>query len=818
MASLPSGSRNDIVLVKVDTKEFYLVIKGKPFHYQYEGLIQYRKMHIHDLMEFSYSGDNVNSVLIYDVNLEKLTNNINVRPIFFENGVYQVIIYPKNKSQLEFYHEYPLFRQAITEVDLPEGYLLMGNLHFQNEVGYSTLQIRQEGHVLLELTLEIFPAKLDYRNDYKQLLEEVNDEIYNLAFNFIRKTYLGASLKLDRNPSRVEFYRLISVHFQQFTQALNRIERQPHHKLETTYIKARGDQLGKINTYTRKYLQTKSQYIEVEKGISIHGKTMMPIQGMKIKKELVYDTLENRYVKWMMTRLMDKIEDLILTLYNHNTKWKTEPDAELVGRLSKMKDTLELKCRNPFWRQIGKLDKSVMSLVIQMAPGYRDAFHLYLTVTKGLMLQSKFYQMSVKDVATLYEYWTYLKLGQLLSKKYTMISQDIIKLSRDGLFVNLDSNQKAERIFEHPITKERITLTYQKTETGLPTINQKPDTMLTISKKGKDFTYNYVFDAKYRVDYAQVGSFYKKRYQTPGPLEDDINTMHRYRDSLVYMNNGPYERTSFGAYVLFPWADESGYQEHPLYQSINQVNIGGLPFLPQATDLVEQFVERLIELSPEEINKEGILPRGTKEEWESSLVERVLVGSVSSLEKYKRFIQGRLFQIPAINLKNGWQESKYIALYTTAEVGIPNGIADYGRIDKITSEDGDIIFHIIGWQRTKQIIKPVKYGIASNIITTFNQLTSAKELPELYMKNHQETVIWRMLRRISDEIKVQVNNHNLDYASNVDQFSFYDLTIKLEEDTSTILIVKGNEERTISSELLIRYPSIVFKEVLSLYV
>ncbi|MGN7300723.1 DUF2357 domain-containing protein [Ferdinandcohnia sp. SAFN-114] len=583
-------------------------------------------------------------------------------------------------------------------------------------------------------------------------------------------------------------------------------------------IKARGDQLGKINTYTRKYLQTKSQYIEVEKGISIHGKTMMPIQGMKIKKELVYDTLENRYVKWMMTRLMDKIEDLILTLYNHNTKWKTEPDAELVGRLSKMKDTLELKCRNPFWRQIGKLDKSVMSLVIQMAPGYRDAFHLYLTVTKGLMLQSKFYQMSVKDVATLYEYWTYLKLGQLLSKKYTMISQDIIKLSRDGLFVNLDSNQKAERIFEHPITKERITLTYQKTETGLPTINQKPDTMLTISKKGKDFTYNYVFDAKYRVDYAQVGSFYKKRYQTPGPLEDDINTMHRYRDSLVYMNNGPYERTSFGAYVLFPWADESGYQEHPLYQSINQVNIGGLPFLPQATDLVEQFVERLIELSPEEINKEGILPRGTKEEWESSLVERVLVGSVSSLEKYKRFIHGRLFQIPAINLKNGWQESKYIALYTTAEVGIPNGIADYGRIDKITSEDGDIIFHIIGWQRTKQIIKPVKYGIASNIITTFNQLTSAKELPELYMKNHQETVIWRMLRRISDEIKVQVNNHNLDYASNVDQFSFYDLTIKLEEDTSTILIVKGNEERTISSELLIRYPSIVFKEVLSLYV
>ena len=67
------------------------------------------------------------------------------------------------------------------------------------------------------------------------------------------------------------------------------------------------------------------------------------------------------------------------------------------------------------------------------------------------------------------------------------------------------------------------------------------------------------------------------------------------------MNDGPYERTAFGAYVLFPWSDEDIYQEHHFYKSINEVNIGALPFLPNATDLVEQFVERLIEKSPEEI-------------------------------------------------------------------------------------------------------------------------------------------------------------------------------------------------------------------------
>ena len=56
-----------------------------------------------------------------------------------------------------------------------------------------------------------------------------------------------------------------------------------------------------------------------------------------------------------------------------------------------------------------------------MAPGYRDAYQIFLTVSKGLALQGKIYQMSVKDVATLYEYWTFLKLGQILSKKYVLV-------------------------------------------------------------------------------------------------------------------------------------------------------------------------------------------------------------------------------------------------------------------------------------------------------------------------------------------------------------------------------------------------------------
>lgn len=378
----------------------------------------------------------------------------------------------------------------------------------------------------------------------------------------------------------------------------------------------------------------------MEKGISLDGKSLMPIEGLRIKKELTYDTIENRYVKWMIGRLIHKLHDLLESILNMNKRPYEEPDPDLVDRIKKMTNQLQARLKNSFWTKIGSLDRSVMSLVLQMAPGYRDAFQIYLTVSKGLALEGNIYQMSVKDVATLYEYWTFLKLGQILGRKYKLVSQDIVQVNREGLYVNLKVNNMAKRVFCHPITNEKIELTYQKFEGGLPTITQKPDTMLSIKKKGRDYDFNYIFDAKYRIDYAQDDSYYKTRYKTPGPMEDDINTMHRYRDSIVAsVVDGPYERTSFGAYVLFPWYDEQAYQDHPLYQSINKVNIGGLPFLPNATTLVERFVERLIDKSPEEIQKEGILPRGTIAEWKSSLDEMVLVGLVSSKNDYDTFIK-----------------------------------------------------------------------------------------------------------------------------------------------------------------------------------
>jgi uncharacterized protein len=821
MGSLPSGLvREDVDLVLIETNEFTLFMKGKPYHQRFEGLSQYKKKLQNETMEFKVEGESIQSVKVFDVDQQVLSTSSTLRPIFFENGNYQIIVTSKIDSELEFYHEHHLLRNAVGNVPVGPKQVLMGNLQFQNEVGLSSFEIRTQGNPLLTVTFEIFPSKLDYKEDYRKLLDEVNEEIYNLAFHFLRKTFLGAKTRVEGEASAVEFYRLIQHHFRSFLQAIKRIEQQPHHQLITTHQKVRGDQLKKLDSFGRNQLRKKvSLFQEVQNGIRFGNKQLMPTEGLQVKKQHSFDTMENRLIKWLMIRIEDKLKDLLNKVETPIGRYKSEPDQDVVQTIKEMQKHLQQRIKNPFWKTISKLDRSVMSLVIQMAPGYRDAFQIYVLLSRGLELHGQIYKMSVKDVAQLYEYWTYLKLGALLDKKYVLLSQDVVKVNREGLFVNLDGSNSAKRVYSHPHTGEKIILQYQKEERQLPTITQKPDTMLSIEKKGKDYTYNYIFDAKYRIDFAVEDSYYEKRYNSPGPMEDDINTMHRYRDALVVQHNGPFERTAFGAYVLFPWFEEELYEQHAFYKSIESVNIGGLPFLPNAMRLVEQFVEHLIEKSPEEIQEEGILPRGTLDSWKSSLDEKVLVGLVSNEEVFKDCIQQKTYKFPMKDLKKGWQEAKHIALYLSSNVSSNNGVKYYSEIVGISfssmeNSEQVVAFTVDIWKSLRNIIKPVGYGISSYMLTTLNTLKEASELPELYMKSNDELALWRTMRRLTKNPKLNLNHTEVDQASEIVQIQTGEVLVALSKKEIQVKRIGSMKLTSIDREEFLNNPNRLFKEVI----
>lgn len=218
----------------------------------------------------------------------------------------------------------------------------MGQLDYRNEVGYSTFSILKNGIEVLQVTLEIFPSKLSYKEDYQNLLQEVNDEIYNLAFHFIRKTYLTGSTVSSGKSTASEFFRLIECFFPSFIKAIKQIEAFPHHQLQKEYEVVRGDRIGKTDNRTRKYLQNQPHLFEkIEEGISFHDQKLLPIKGLNVKKIITYDNLENRFVKWMLLRMIHKLDDLIRRIENKENTWfQVEQDPELLKRIQSMKGFL----------------------------------------------------------------------------------------------------------------------------------------------------------------------------------------------------------------------------------------------------------------------------------------------------------------------------------------------------------------------------------------------------------------------------------------------------------------------------------------------
>ena len=81
---------------------------------------------------------------------------------------------------------------------------------------------------------------MDYKRDYQMILNDVNQQIYNLSFDFLRKTYHLTGLKETRHQSLTEFFTILQHVFGQLVQAVERIQSSPHtkHQVENRIVES----------------------------------------------------------------------------------------------------------------------------------------------------------------------------------------------------------------------------------------------------------------------------------------------------------------------------------------------------------------------------------------------------------------------------------------------------------------------------------------------------------------------------------------------------------------------------------------------------
>ncbi|MDG0872131.1 restriction endonuclease-like protein [Paenibacillus thiaminolyticus] len=797
MASPHSGSLKEVVeLLRIETNLFTLYIQGKPFHPTVETLQLHRNSHqewvdtyVHVTAASRVQVEGVHLYSPVDGEMRIWQKGDAWVPLFYETQAYELVVEKKADLPLTFYHEHIQLRQAVKPLG---SRILSGILRFTNEIGLTELELQLYGETLLRIQLEIFPSKLDYKCDYLLILNDVNAQISNLAFDFLRKTFHFSGLKETKHQSLTEFFVILQQLFTQMLEAVGRIQAAPHTKLQSEYSKVEAARIRKADKGNMAYVAKHPHLLQqagVNGIISIHDKRYNPSHLLEQRRRVSFDTPENRFVRWVFLRMEQKLKRIRVSLLN----MQRTRDEHLLRRLDQMHNQIRRVIQQDFL-QVGEMKQMSLSLVLQMAPGYREVYRYYLMLMKGLSIQTDLFRLSVKDLAQLYEYWCFLKIHHLLSEKYELIQQDIIKVNRGGLFVTLDRSRKATVKYRNPRNGEEFTLYYNALPAGevSKTLSQRPDTVLTLKKNESATEYKYIFDAKYRLNPAYEGTPYWSRHKQPGPEEEDINTMHRYRDAIVYEDPATktYERTMFGAYVLFPYANEEKFQHHRFYKSIELINIGALPFLPNATKLMEKFLDEIIDDSPEKAYERSTRPRGTEQYYTDKLSgKNVLVGALgrTAKQQLEASLANHHYHVPLQQITDHRQltQIEYVALYQSMkQFGSGAGIRYYGRVQEwkvlhrreityIQSSRGVadelyVLFTVEQWEEREQPIVPGGHYVYHALFTAKPLFDRAREVAELRLESEADIRLWREARR-QGKAKVKLDQEPADLATKVTQ-------------------------------------------------
>ncbi len=769
---------------------------------------------------------------IYNESVKKVYD-LRVPVLFYEQTDYYVNVRSKHSQEISFWNENYDIRDKVGRTFDDDQTQISGIINFRNLVGFSDLIIDINGKRALSVRIEVYPSKISYKEDYQLMITDISEMACDAALDFLKKTYQIFSTGLSNSNSISVYFQILRNIFDKYKNAVNHILSCPNHKIVTEYEVVQGYRAKRTYKKSEKWIIHHQQHIGYKNGLIIADKVLAA------NKQVTYDTDENRFVKFILISTLKKIEEFekryIDSTYNCE-EHIIEAAHDMSREIGRMLSGTFLKDVSNY-----RAPQSI-SLVFGMAPGYRELYKYFILLRRGLSFNGDVFKMSVKDTALLYEYWCFIKLYSLLKKEYQLISPDLIRVDSNGITIELTKGKNSRVVFCDVKTDDRIVLSYNPKETNTQTFDQKPDNVLELEKNKASSSYKYVFDAKYRIEDRTKNDNYPDPY--PGPTLDDINTMHRYRDSIVYENKNSrfmFEKTMFGAYILFPYKKEDEYSEserlvrgeivkgHRFYRSINSVNIGGLPFLPQSTKLVRKLLTELIDDSSESAFERASFPIGiddklTHVDWDK---KDVLIGTFPSAELYDICYRSKNYYVREDYVNRSRLPIHYLALYKTNEKFNNSGEIRYfgevieltrlpGRMIKdisIAKENEDKLFYRItvnGWKdisdfnESGESIKPMESGFKLRYTNTF-LLYHSEMVPELFLKGEEEYRFYHELKRIARNTTVGEEGDFTSFVYGDNKYLFSNGEIKV--------FHNGQEFVTVSADSFMRKPAQMLRRI-----
>lgn len=591
---------------------------------------------------------------------------------------------------------------------------LTGELDFINEPGvfkldfsYQKNGIRKEAYV----TFDVVSPKLDTKNDYKSLLREVNKEYEDVIYRYLSIT-LQQFARGPLNSDATWMAAFQSV-VDDYIKNVKRVIQNPHSQIAIYRTSRKAEQI-KFWTPTME-----ERYGEVKK----EGKLEECYFDYNEVRS-TQNTMENRFVKYTLQTIGKRLSTVITTILNATQEELSERHRQM---WKDYQTSLYKLAKHPFFKSIERFDGMAQeSLVLQNRTGYQQIYKDWLKLKRGIDFYNGAANIGTLQIWEIYELWCFIKMKKLVAEVLGIDkgkpSHEQLITEPKGTLLNPFEKSSSEHVVEYHYPKaeetdtdERkaeltahegdvVTLHYQHTFSrssgkdgygmgiNTATTEQRPDIVLNIRKASGEVVLTYLYDAKYRVinDKKLDADFEEQdmseNMAMPGgdyPPTDAVNQMHRYRDAIYYSKeHEPYRsKEIIGGYILFPGRGDDEYVKKRYYSaSVESVNIGAFPLLPNSYSLLKKHLEDILmkyassEMHVAKAKPQRTLAYVTEEEKAGMSSEDLVMIAVAGSEEKRQWTFEKLwFNIPLDKIADSpWNLAKYLLLKVKGERSVGN--------------------------------------------------------------------------------------------------------------------------------------------------
>jgi len=457
-----------------------------------------------------------------------------------------------------------------------------GSINPNINVGTHSLEI--DGLSML-LPLEVRSLKSEYRTEYRFMLESITEKCTDLIMQI--DSPINQHFETDFNKSPETLYQRFSfvkslIDSLEFEEAIQKIVSNPTTKWEEEYELKDIRRIRRFNQKNIRQLVSKSNRMELNNDHFLnmsYGLKSIPIKIDSTSKSESIDTSENRFIK-------HALEEFLFFCENCELKFEKYSTAKFESRLLSTK--LSTLLNQSFFKQISRPNSlKLNSPILQKKSGYREVLNAWLKFDLAAKLiwhgGDNVYSAGKKDIATLYEYWLFFTLLDLLKEVFEIEPKSIselIQYDKGQLSLNLKQGTAIamKGVYKSPSRNLNIQFSYNRSfgggkpfpNSGSYTTTLRPDYTLSIwpeeiteakDAERTELITHIHFDAKYKVKnfYELISKSKDEELTEEENIElikeeaeevkkgtyknQDLLKMHAYKDAI---------RRTGGAYVLYP--------------------------------------------------------------------------------------------------------------------------------------------------------------------------------------------------------------------------------------------------------------------------